>query len=87
MSGAIGTYGSLFGDRADTFDPSSVMAGENADGTPRPIPYFGVTPVADIRPATQWTLTFCRPGETTGACSAPAKGGSFQIGTNVECPK
>jgi hypothetical protein len=85
-TGAIGTYSTLFGDRADTFDTSSVMSGENGDGTPRPIPFFGVTFPADYMPSAYWTLTFCKPGETTGACSVLPTGSFFSAGTDVGCP-
>jgi hypothetical protein len=86
LNGAIGTYSTLFGDRVDTLDTSSVMAGDNADGTPRPIPFFGVTFPGDNLPYAYWTLTFCKPGETTGPCSVPSTGGSFGFGLDVECP-
>jgi hypothetical protein len=85
-NGIIGSYTTLFGDRADTFDTSSVMSGENADGTPRPIPLFGVTYPPDLLPSANWTFTLCKPGETEGACRVPTGGGTFRIGTDISCP-
>jgi hypothetical protein len=80
----LGTYLTLFGDRADTHDTAVAITGENADGTPRPIPLFGNSDM--YHPSTNSTLTFCKPGEVTGACSVPPGAASFRVGSDVGCP-
>jgi hypothetical protein len=81
----IGGYLTLFGDRADTYDTPAAMSGEDVDGTPRPIPLFGLT-YDTFQPRSRWTFTFCKPGETGGACAVGTGASSFAVGSNASCP-